>query len=281
MAFTFFTLGGRQLWEDVYFYQKWRIQRNCLTKRYRLLDNWDIRRESGSFDKCLKTLKKYIDIFQIPLPKKKAILFLHGLGGNKNQFKKMAAALETAGRAVIAINYPSTRKDFNAHLRQLLLLTTNLEGTEELSFVTYGMGGLLIRALLNSPAISSGRFKIGRIVQIDPPNRGNQLLETVSDFKILSFILGPLTKLGSLRRASKVPPFPEKTEFGIITTQNPLISFLRNILPMSWQRKIYRPGDSFLAGNRGMTEIKTWHPNPLADKKTIRACQNFLQRGSF
>lgn len=280
MAFTFFTLGGRQLWEDVYFYQKWRIQRNCLTKRYRLLDNWDIRRESGDFDKCLKTLKKYIDIFQIPLPKKKAILFLHGLGGNKNQFKKMAAALETAGRAVIAVNYPSTRKDFNAHLRQLLLLTTNLAGTEEISFVTYGIGGLLVRSLLSSPAITK-HFKIGRVVQIDPPNRGNQLLETASDFKILSFILGPLAKFGYLRKASKVPPFPETTEFGIITTRNPLTSFLRSILPKSWQRKIYRPGDSFLAGNKDMTEIKTWHPNPLADKNTIRACQNFLQRGGF
>ena len=60
MKFNFFTFGGSVFWEDVFFYQKWRIQRNCCTKKYRLLDSWDIRRASGTFEDCQKAFIKYI-----------------------------------------------------------------------------------------------------------------------------------------------------------------------------------------------------------------------------
>ena len=58
MRFEFFTMGGSQLWEDVFFYQKWRIQRNYRTKEYRLLDPWDIQRHTaGLFLTILKSMK--------------------------------------------------------------------------------------------------------------------------------------------------------------------------------------------------------------------------------
>ena len=52
--FHFFTLGGKQFWEDVFYYQKWRIQRHYRTRKYRLLDNWDICRAKGTFEECRK-----------------------------------------------------------------------------------------------------------------------------------------------------------------------------------------------------------------------------------
>ena len=119
MAFTFFTLGGRQFWEDIYVYQKWRIQRNCITKHYRLLDNWDIRRAGGSFEQCSRALTRCAEIFQLTPPKTKAVVLLHELAGNKNQFNQMVKMAESAGFSAIAVNYPSTRKELRAHIRQL------------------------------------------------------------------------------------------------------------------------------------------------------------------
>ena len=89
MRFDFFTLGGSQFWEDVFFYQKWRIQRNYKTKQYRLLDNWDIRRAEGRFENCRRAFLKYIEVFQLSRQKGHMVIMLHGLGESKNIFKPL------------------------------------------------------------------------------------------------------------------------------------------------------------------------------------------------
>ena len=84
MRFSFFTFGGSQFWADVFFYQKWRIQRNCVSKTYRLLDAWDIVRHKGTFEECRKAFINYIDIYELPRQDGKMIVMLHGFGENKN-----------------------------------------------------------------------------------------------------------------------------------------------------------------------------------------------------
>ena len=88
MKFNFFTFGGSQFWEDVFFYQKWRIQRNYHSKIYRLLDNWDIKRAEGSFEQCRKAFVKYIEVYEIPRQSGELIILLHGLGNTKNVFQR-------------------------------------------------------------------------------------------------------------------------------------------------------------------------------------------------
>ena len=66
MGFDFFTFGGGQFWEDVFYYQKWRIQRNYESKQYRLLDSWDIKRHKGSFEDCRKAFLKLIEAYELP-----------------------------------------------------------------------------------------------------------------------------------------------------------------------------------------------------------------------
>ena len=79
MRFDFFTLGGSQFWEDVFFYQKWRIQRNYKTKQYRLLDNWDIRRAEGRFENCRRAFLKYIEVFQLS----RQVFYFGGISCNR------------------------------------------------------------------------------------------------------------------------------------------------------------------------------------------------------
>ena len=107
MKFNFFTFGGAFFWEDVFFYQKWRIQRHCGTKTYRLLDSWDIRRASGTFEECQKAFIKYIDRYEITKQQGKLIVLLHGYLDGKNIFKPLWRKLVLTNATVAAINYPS------------------------------------------------------------------------------------------------------------------------------------------------------------------------------
>ncbi len=281
MSFTFFTLGGRQLWEDIYVYQKWRIQRNCLTKHCRLLDSWDIRRASGSFDECHRALLRSVQIFQLPPPKDKAVILLHGLLGNKNQFNQMVKMCESEGYSAIAVNYPSTRKELKAHVRQMELLLSNLKNMKEISFITDGIGGLLVRQLLRTDSQQQKIIKAGRVIQINPPNRGYRLWERLCNSKIALFILGPMIYTCDSRRIVQIPRFPESTEFGIINVRNKITDAIRDLSPQSWQYIFPQPSDSFLPGAKDIINIKTWKTNSAAEKKTIQACRNFLRTGKF
>ncbi len=281
MTFVFFTLGGRQLWEDVFYYQKWRIQRNCLTKHYRLLDNWDIRRASGSFAECQRAFERCRNIFQLTPPVERGVLLLHGLGGNKNQFRRMARNLEAAGLTVIAVNYPSTRKSLQGHVRQLEALLLNLPDIHELSFISAGIGGLLVRLLLSNDSPWRQNIKIGKVIQINPPNRGYPLWEKWEDNPLAKLIFGASIRAGNAKYAAKIPTFQKDIDFGIINTHNRPGEMLQEALPTAVRRLFPRSADSYLPGMKDVAEIRTWHANPLADKETILACRNFLRTGKF
>lgn len=281
MSFTFFTLGGQQFWEDVLFFQKWRIQKNCFTKKYRLLDNWDIRRASGSFDNCLRILNRYIDVFQIKPLTSKAVIMIHGLLGNKNNFKKMSQAFESSKFLPIAINYPSTRKNINEHVNQLNTFLNNLSYVTEISFVTQGVGGIILRKLLNKKDIWQKNIHIKRIVQINPPNRGRTFWEKLANHKIFAFIFGPILDEVSPNKIKNIPAFPDKTDFAIIISHNRIVTFIADLLPKSLQYLFHHSKDSYMMGMKDFTETISWNINPLNDQKNIQACLNFILSGSL
>ncbi len=193
----------------------------------------------------------------------------------------MAKMVESIMAVPIAINYPSTRKDMDAHLRQIDFLLNNLEGIKEISFISDGIGGLLVKKLLSADSLWQKKIKIGRIVQINPPNRGYRLWERLADSKIATAILGPMIKFGDSHRAAKISRFPEKIEFAIINTHNRIGSLIRRMLPKSWEQLLPQTGDSFLPGAKDIKDIKIWRINSAADQRTIRCCKSFLQNGKF
>lgn len=124
MGFEFFTFGGSQFWADVFFYQKWRIQRNCVSKSYRLLDSWDIVRHRGTFEECRKAFVNYIDIYELPRQSGPMIVMLHGFGENKNIFKPLWRKALDRGYMAAAVNYPSMQCNIESHVRQLIFCLT-------------------------------------------------------------------------------------------------------------------------------------------------------------
>ena len=56
------TLGGLQLWADVFVHAGWRIQRHVVTGHHRLLDGRDLRRAWGSYDDCYRVFGHHRDV---------------------------------------------------------------------------------------------------------------------------------------------------------------------------------------------------------------------------
>ncbi len=282
MKFDFFTMGGCQFWEDVFFYQKWRIQRNFETKVCRLLDPWDIRRHQGSFESCRKAFFKYIEVYEISRQKGHMVIMLHGLFDSKNIFKPLWREVLKHGYMAAALNYPSTQKHLESHVRQLDFFLNNLEDVQEVSFVSKGVGGLILRSLLNmQDSAWRKRIKIGRIVQIAPPNRGSRFFGWLGQYKTMHMIFGPMLNDASPSKAEYIPEFPAGTEIGIIACDSFWQKIIKFIAEKTQNRSIYSENDSILQQAKETVRISNWHLNPLKNKEIVQKTVNFLNIGSF
>jgi len=197
MNFSFFTFGGALFWEDVFFYQKWRIQRHCFSKKYRLLDSWDIRRASGTFENCRKAFIECIDSYEITKQPNHMIILLHGYADGKNIFKNLWRKLILTNSSVASLNYPSLFRNSTESALQLLFFLNHMEGIEEVSFVTKGAGNLVLEKALNMPIeyqTFSDKVVIKNVVELNPVVRECFLCELLDKIKIFNFLLGPMFK---------------------------------------------------------------------------------------
>lgn len=213
MKFDFFTFGGFIFWEDVFFYQKWRIQRHCITKKYRLLDSWDIRRESGTFEECQRAFIECIGCYEITKQPKHMVILLHGYMDSKNIFKKLWRKLILTKSSVAALNYPSMFRNSVASAHQLLFFLNHADDIEEVSFVTKGCGNLVLRQALNLPIeMQSFRntMRIRNIVEINPVVKGSIACDLLSRFKFFNFILGPMIGDMTEKKINNLPSVPSE-----------------------------------------------------------------------
>ena len=281
MKFEFFTMGGCQFWEDVFFYQKWRIQRNFETKTCRLLDPWDIRRHQGSFESCRKAFFKYIEVYELPRQKGHMVIMLHGLFDSKNIFKPLWRAALKEGFMAAAINYPSSQKHLDSHVRQLDFFLNNLVDVQEVSFVTKGVGGLILRSLLNMQNRDwQKKMKIGRVVQICPPNKGSRLFGKLSKYKAANMVLGPMLNDAKPAKAAYIPNFPAEYEVGIIDSDSLLKKALR-LWSGSNQNAFFAEKEAYLVNAKEILYVDNWHPNPLKNPEIVNKTIQFLKNGTF
>lgn len=280
MSFNFFTLGGSQFWEDVFYYQKWRIQRHCYSKTYRLLDNWDIRRAQGSFETCRKAFVKFIEVYEIPRQNEELIILLHGLGENKSVFKNLWKKLTAQGYNVAAINYPSTRKPIKYHIRQLEFFLNHCEDVSKVSFITKGAGCLLLRKLISNSYGWQENFKIDKIININPINRGSDFFEIASKCTPLNWIYGPMLKECSPQEALSFSKLPAEIDLGLIFCETWMDKLFAPIvkkfgsLPLKFETDEYSFSENFV-------KIPNTYFNVLNNPEVTEACVNFLKNGNF
>lgn len=280
MRFNFFTFGGGQFWEDVFFYQKWRIQRHYKTKEFRLLDPWDIKRYEGGFEECRQAFVKYISIYQMPRQRGHMIIMLHGLADSKNVFKPMWRAALKENFLAAAVNFPSTRKRTDSFVKQLNFFLNHLEDVQEVSFISLGIGGIVLRKLLASNEPWLSQLKINRAVEVCPPNQGSFLLTKLSKFKFFRFILGPVISEMDRAHALEWQKLRLKTEVGVIYTHQTKRGLLR-FLPQVCSRLFCTREQAFLPQARDDVFIVNWHLNPFKNKHIVEACLHFIKHGYF
>lgn len=279
MSFNFYTLGGSQFWEDVFYYQKWRIQRHYKTKKYRLLDNWDIRRAEGSFDNCRRAFLKYIEVFQLSRQKGHMVILLHGLADSKNIFKPLWREIIKKGLLAAAINYPSTRKKIDGHVRQLDFFMNHLEDITDVSFVTKGIGGLILRKLLSLDSPWQQKIKIQRIVEINPVNSDTPLFEKLAKFRFCNWLLGPILMDLTPEYLKNIPDFKKPSQVGIIH-YNSLLGQVFQWLPQNL-KKYFNVTNEVHSGIKNTINISGYRCNPIKNEQVILKCVKFLTQGQF
>ena len=279
MRFDFFTLGGAVFWEDVFFYQKWRIQRNCFTKKYRLLDSWDIRRASGTFETCKNAFVEYIESNEIVKQKGKMVVLLHGYMDSKNIFKKLWRKFILTKTTVVALNYPSLFKSAKASAHQLLFFLNHAEDISEISFVTKGCGNLVLQNMFNLP-IKSQTFlektRIRNIVLINPVIKENLFCEFLARYRIFRWICGPMLQ--------------DMTKESIEST--PFVPCEINCLKIFSESKIYRffislvkfckfPLNSNNKNEKKSVELKGALFNVLNNDELLNCVVKFINNGKI
>ena len=270
MAFDFFTFGGGFFWEDVFFYQKWRIQRNYKTKQYRLLDNWDICRGQGSFEKCKSIFIEFISVYEISRQKGHMIIMLHGLGDSKNIFKPLWRAATLEKYLVAAINYPSTLKSTDAHVRQLDFFMNHLEDVKEISFVTKGSGAMVLRKLLATKTEWRESIKIKRIVEVCPPNKGSKFFAFLARKAIIKKILGPMLEETAINNSKKNKLNLDNIELGIVAT-----------IPNAIDKLFDCNNEAFDSRAKSFVKLPINKINPFNDAQLTREVMNFIKFGKY
>lgn len=280
------TMGGTQLWADELFFHRWRIQRNVLTGHYRLLDGNNLRHAWGTYEHCRAKLEEIRKESELPPMTGKAVVLLHGLGGTRMEMSRMAKYLEEEGKyTAFNIAYPSTRRGIADHSRSLAKVVESLEGMEEINFVGFSMGNIVIRHYLaDQEAAAAGRPpdpRLKRFVMIGPPNNGSLAATRLGDNRLIQTLLGkPSQELGRewvwLEENLGTPPCP----FGIIAGGRGNDEGFNPMLPGD-DDGLVTVASTRLAGASDFVLVPTVHMLLSLDRKVMEYALCFLREGRF
>lgn len=272
------TLGGKQLWADLFLYADWRIQEHIWTGHARLLDPQDVRRCWGTFPQCRAVFERLRRDQAIAPASRHLVLLIHGLGRSKDSFGGLEAALGAAGYEASAINYPSTRRGLDAHARQIERLLDTLEDVDRVSFVTHSLGGLVLRALLARDGAWRARIAAGRAVLIAPPSQGAAIADRFKDFPPFQWIMGAGGAGATSESARRLPAPP--LPFAIIAGgrgdgagYNPLLA--------GDDDGVVTVEEARLDGAADFRVIDALHTVIMNDPRAIALVLSFLETGRF
>ena len=225
MKDCFFTFGGRVFWEDLFVKHGWRIQRNLTSKKFRLLDNFDIVRFEGSYKKALAEFSVYSAAYELDKKNNNEdlVIMLHGYGQSGKIFKTLADYLRAKRIDAQSIEYPSTQRRVVDNAKQLNMALDNLTDYKQVSFVTFGSGNILLEEALRQR--KNVNPHINKIVEISP-NMGNiGWLAKISRYDLFKFIFGETCFNLAAENIASLHHIPN-AQIGVINIKDSKKSFL-------------------------------------------------------
>ena len=117
------------------------------------------------------------------------VVLLHGLGRGKSIMDKMESRMSAAGYVPVVIGYASIGRTPQEILADVSaqLNTVTADTNSRIHFVGHSLGGLLIRAYLDSNRIKN----LGKVVLIGSPNKGTPLVDYFREAWVLK-LAGPI-----------------------------------------------------------------------------------------
>lgn len=279
MKFNFFTLGGRFRWEDIYNYQNWRIQRHIKARQYRLLDPYDIRRDSGSFSKCQNTLLKYISAYEMDKTYDDTVVILHDFARTRNSVKYLADSLKETNKNIIAVNYASTHKNLNAHVQLLSQFLQNIEIKNNLYFINVGTSCLITRKLLNTNN-NYHLYHVAGVLDINPLNSGSDLAELLSQKDFFRNLFGPMLIDIKTKQALNIPKLPQDIQHGIIFCPSLVHKIFKKLFTRFESFPFLTPPSEQSYADKIKTISETTF-FPLENRDLVLNCIHYLTTGNF
>jgi len=272
------TLGGKQIWADIFIRGGWRIQRNVLSGYCRLLDHNNIRRARGTLEHCRQRFDHLKGRNPVAPQGGHVVMLVHGLGRSSGAFSVLEDSLRRAGYETANVNYPSTRLGIAAHADNLERIIETLDGAETLSFVTHSLGGLVVRDLLARDSAWRARIAVKRLIMIAPPNKGSQIADRLKMLPAYRWLTGESGQGLTTEAASRLP-VPE-IEFGIIAGGRGNANGFNPLLPGD-NDGLVTVAETALDGARDFMLVGTTHGLIDDHPQTIDAILTFLSEGRF
>ena len=121
--------------------------------------------------------------------RQEVIVLLHGLGRSARNLLILEWRLRAKGYRVCNVDYDTRVGGIEEILRDVgPQVAACEEGAQSVHFVTHSLGGLVLRALLESQPLPKAR----RAVMLAPPNRGSEIADRLRAWNVTSAVLGPL-----------------------------------------------------------------------------------------
>jgi len=210
-----------------------------------------------------------------------AVILLHGLLRTDRSMRKMAAALQAEGYAVVNVNYPSrmaTIQELAESVISEALAEPTIINAANIHFVTHSLGGILVRQYLQTHTIK----RLGRVVMLGPPNQGSEVVDTLGNLALFQRMHGPSgNQLGTSSNSIPNRLGPVAFELGIIAGDRS-INWI-NSLTMIKGRDDGKVSVEHTKVE-GMTDhitLHATHPYLMRNQHAIQQSIQFLKNGTF
>ncbi len=192
------------------------------------------------------------------------VFLLHGFGGRPVLMSRLARSLRQSQFVVRNWSYGSVRGTIGQHTERLhaeLAAIASRERDARIHFVTYSLGGIVVRHLLSESVLPGVR----RIVMLAPPNAGSHVARVCS---LLLRGLCPTLHDISDRKTSFVNAlgWPRGVEIGIIAGSG------------DW---VVRQSSTHLPNERDHIVLSAGHLRLPFVRSCLEQTEHFLRHGAF